>query len=161
MCTDKHTHTHTHTHPPTHANTACRHHNEIHECPQTAQPWADPGSHKSCRWSGGGEGEGQGQRVSSRGQKVNCRALPPGPFIIPLTQTDYPPPAPSPPPPHHHPANTFPLLSQFALLSIHPNLISFCTPFAPLPSTCFSWLPFARLVSVLSLPLSCPVCYKR
>lgn len=34
-------------------------------------------------------GEGQGQRASSRGQEVNCRALPPGPFIIPLTQTDY------------------------------------------------------------------------
>lgn len=47
----------------------------------------------------GGAGEGQGQCASSRGQRVNCRALPAGPFISRLTQTDYTSHTPPPPPP--------------------------------------------------------------
>lgn len=94
----------TQTSTDTHANASHCHHDYVRECPQTEQPWTDSVSHKSCRCSGGGavvgggQGEGQGQCISSRGQKVNCRALPPGPFIIPVTQTDYTTHTVSPPP---------------------------------------------------------------
>lgn len=82
--------------------------------------------------TGGGQEEGQGQCVSSRGQEVKCRALPPGPFIIPLTQTDYTAHAASPSP------QTAPFLSSTSsphLLSIIPHLIFFCSFFfPPMPS---------------------------
>lgn len=80
--------------------------------------------------AGGGQEEGQGQCVSSRGQEVKCRALPPGPFIIPLTQTDYTAHAASPSP------QTPPFLSSTSsphLLSIIPHLIFCCSFFRPCP----------------------------
>lgn len=98
------------THTRKHANTAhCRTApTRFANVLKSKQPWINSESHKSWEWRGDvGRGEGQGQCVSSRGQKVNCRALPPGPFIIPLTQTDYTTHT-AQLPPHHHLTNTFP-----------------------------------------------------
>lgn len=98
-------------------------------------------SHKSRRWSGGGKGrwakgEGQGQCVSSRGQKVNCRALPPGPFIISLTQTDY----------STHTASAL-LGNTFPLLVLH---------FPSSPSS-LTWSSSTLSFPLLSLLFSCPL----
>lgn len=77
--------------------------------------------------AGGGQKEGQGQCVSSRGQKVNCRALPPGPFIIVLTQTDYTSYT-SSHPPDQHLSSPLPALLSIPLTQYSPPSCC-CPPF--------------------------------